>query len=456
MAEARPDASLPSLALSLSNQSACLHGLGRDEDALGAIEEVVEIYRELADTRPEGFRPRLATALTKRSLMLAGLGRPDDALESMNEAIEVYRELAAERPDAARADLATALNSQSLMLSGLERREDALTAIEEAVEIYRELASDARPDTFLPKLAMSLSNQSNRLSELARREDALKAIEEAVEIWRGLASARPGAFRQASALVELATALSNQSGSLSGLGRREDALKAIEEAIEIRRELAAAQPDAALQARLRADLATALNNQAGWLSDLRRRDEALTAIEEAVEIRRELAETEPDAFLADLATALGNESSRLVDVARREDALAASEERVEILRGLEAARPDAFRPDLTTALSNQADRLSELGRRKPALKTIEEALSLMLPTLGRAEQGLPSAGLKLVQAYLKRCEGAEGDADPEMLQRIQALLVSAALGPEEKERRSPGRATKLDFPSRERASNRLR
>jgi tetratricopeptide (TPR) repeat protein len=486
LAETRPDAFLPNLAMSLSNQSGCLAGLGRDEDALRAIGEAVEIYRELVDTRAEGFLPRLATALTTQSLILARLARPEDALAAMTEAIELYRGPDTARPEAARADLATALNSQSLMLSGLERRDDALAAIEEAVEIYRELAK-TRAATFLPKLALSLSNQSNRLSELARREDALAATEEAVEIWRGLATARPDGFRQARAGAELATALSNQSGSLSLLGRREDALKTIEEAVAIRRELATAHPDATLRARARADLATALNNQAGWLSDLSRRGEALTAIEEAVAIRRELATAHPDAFpqgsaladlatavnnqalmlggagrrdealaaseeavgiyrelaaqradalldasaLADLATALTNASVRLGDAGRREDALAASEESVEILRQLEDARPDAFLPDLTTALTNQADRLSELGRRQEALRTIEEALSLMLPTFESAEGGLSSAGLKLVQAYLKRAEGAESDADPDMLQRIQALLVSAGLIGEE-------------------------
>ena len=44
---------------------------------------------------------------------------------------------------------------------------------------YRELAR-ARPDAFRPDLAMSLNNQSAFLSELGRREEALAAIEEAV------------------------------------------------------------------------------------------------------------------------------------------------------------------------------------------------------------------------------------------------------------------------------------
>jgi hypothetical protein len=45
----------------------------------------------------------------------------------------------------------------------------------------RELAV-ARPDAFLPDLAMSLNNQSGRLSQLGRREDALTAIDEALRL----------------------------------------------------------------------------------------------------------------------------------------------------------------------------------------------------------------------------------------------------------------------------------
>ncbi|MEV0409178.1 hypothetical protein [Actinoallomurus sp. NPDC050550] len=60
---------------------------------------------------------------------------------------------------------------------------------------YRRLA-DARPDAFLPALASSLNNLSNRLGELGRREEGLEAITEAVQIRRQLAQARPEVYRE--------------------------------------------------------------------------------------------------------------------------------------------------------------------------------------------------------------------------------------------------------------------
>ena len=86
---------------------------------------------------------------------------------------------------------------------------------------------------------MSLNNLSVRLADLGRREEALAAIQEAVTIRRELAAARPDAFRP-----DLATSLNNLSVRLADLGRREEALAAIQEAVTIRRELAARWPDA--------------------------------------------------------------------------------------------------------------------------------------------------------------------------------------------------------------------
>ena len=92
--------------MSLNNQSTALAALGRREDALAAITEAVEIYRELAAARPDAFRPDLAGSLNNQSTALAELGRREDALAAITEAVEIYRELAAARPDAFRPDLA--------------------------------------------------------------------------------------------------------------------------------------------------------------------------------------------------------------------------------------------------------------------------------------------------------------------------------------------------------------
>jgi hypothetical protein len=59
-----------------------------------------------------------------------------------------------------------------------------------AVTAYRQLAG-ARPDAFLPDLATSLNNLAIQLGGVGRREDALTAIEEAVSIRRRLHDKHP-------------------------------------------------------------------------------------------------------------------------------------------------------------------------------------------------------------------------------------------------------------------------
>ena len=117
-----------------------------------------------------------------------------------------------------------------------------------------------------------------------------------------------------------------------------------------------------------------LNNQSLRLSDLGRREEALAAIEEAVSIYRQLAEARPDAFLPDFAMARHNQSLRLSDLGRREEALAAIEEAVSIYRQLAKARPDVFLlPHLVPSLGNLADALAMLNREEEASVIRNEA-----------------------------------------------------------------------------------
>ncbi|MGW5058618.1 SAV_2336 N-terminal domain-related protein [Streptomyces sp. NPDC004096] len=222
-------------------------------------------------------------------------------------------------------------------------------------------------EAYLPELAAALRNQSARLGEgeLGRREESLEAITEAVDVYRRLAAARPEAY-----LPELAAALRNQSARLRELGRREDGLAAIEEAVTIRRELAAARPDTYLP-----ELAAALRNQSARLGELGRREESLEAITEAVDVYRRLAAARPDTYLPDLASSLNNLSNRLAELGRREDGLAASEEAVTIRRELAAARPDTYLPDLASSLNNLSNRLAELGQHEDALAASEEAIT---------------------------------------------------------------------------------
>jgi tetratricopeptide (TPR) repeat protein len=88
------------------------------------------------------------------------------------------------------------------------------------------------------------------------------------------------------------------------------------------------------------------------LAEVGRRAEALAASQEAVDLRRELAAGNRDAYLPDLAMSVNNHANRLAEEGRRAEALAASQEAVDLYRELAAGNRDAYLPDLATSLWN--------------------------------------------------------------------------------------------------------
>ncbi len=194
-------------------------------------EQAEQILTEL--TRA-GTRPPVRGALDRLlddhlpDLLTAAIDAPAGRLpDLLDHALQL-----APQPGPA-ALLAGQMPEHSVQLAAL-----AATLTSQQVTHYRAATVDGEPDG-ARRLAWSLNDLVNRLSGLGRREDALAAGEEAVTIYRELAAARPDAFRP-----ELATSLTNLSILLAGRGRREEALAAIEEAVTIRGELAARWPDA--------------------------------------------------------------------------------------------------------------------------------------------------------------------------------------------------------------------
>ncbi|MBL3567882.1 tetratricopeptide repeat protein, partial [Rhodovulum sulfidophilum] len=86
LAEARPEAFTPNLAMSLNNLASFLSNLGQREAALEAAKEAVALYRDLAEARPEAFTPNLAMSLNNLASFLSNLGQREAALEAAKEA----------------------------------------------------------------------------------------------------------------------------------------------------------------------------------------------------------------------------------------------------------------------------------------------------------------------------------------------------------------------------------
>jgi hypothetical protein len=130
--------------------------------------------------------------------------------------------------------------------------------------------------------------------------------------------------------------------------------------------------------------------RAGWLVELSnyldslgRRDEALAAIGQAVTAYRDLAAIRPGPFLPALAAALADQAAYLADLGRPQEALAAIDQTVIIYRDLAAAWPGVFASQLASSLDFQASALAALGSTATAQAALGEAEAIR----NRAQSG---------------------------------------------------------------------
>lgn len=329
---------------------------------------VLTVLTRLAQRRPEGGE-WLKVAFHGRLEQLAEIAL-DVAVETGDP---IGMVLAREIEEDGTEELARRLMkrcSEGRFLSSLHLREAGLAATQktwEFLESRHRSDEDAPSDEKdLAERAEVANNLGNRLHELGRREEALHAIQMAAELYRQLAEHYPDEF-----LPYLAISLDNLGVMLRGLGRYEEAVQATQEAVQLNRQLTKHFYIAFLP-----KLAHSLNNLGAVLRDLGRGEEALHATHEAMKLRRQLAARLPDVFLPELATSLHNLGAILRDLGRHEEAFQATHEAVQIYRQLVEGQPDAYLPDLAGSLRNLDAMLRDLGHHEEALQTAQEAVQI--------------------------------------------------------------------------------
>jgi HEPN domain-containing protein len=278
--------------------------------------------------------------------------------EWKKQALTVLDRMAAIHPDCAAAALTAALTG---------RMEDLLAQVvavaQETGGIVGDVAAQILNDDPQPKAALAVYDNLPGQSVALRRLAAVVTAQ--VLALLPVESADEEGQNLRAAL------LNNLAYRCSTLGQKDGALAAIREAVEIRRNLAQRHPDAFLPA-----LALSLNNLANSLSEHGRKDEALAHAQEAVEIRRALAQRHPDAFLPALAMSLNNLGKFFSELGQKDAALARAQEAVEICRKLAQLDPDAFLPYLAMSLYNLSSDLSDFGRKDEALAAAEGAMKI--------------------------------------------------------------------------------
>ncbi|MFE3628646.1 AAA family ATPase [Streptomyces goshikiensis] len=308
----------------------------------------------------------------------------------------------------------------------------AALAEERGVTLIRELV-DLRPDTFLPQLAQTLGQRSVSLSGTGRRAEALALSHEAVELYRAIAQTHPVAH-----LRNFATSLTNLSLHQRDMGDWHGALTTSKEAVGIDRVLVRTAPTVHLPS-----LAASLNNLAVHLLEAGDREGALSTITETIAIRRSLAEDNPAARLPDLATSLNNLSKSQAATGDRRGALDSIAEAVTILRTLARRNAAAHMSDLATSLNALSICQKSVGDRQGAFIAAAEAV-----TIQRAlARDSPAVHLPYLAGFLDNlasCQADAGDGQSGLRTSREAIEIQRVLAQDNPVGRLPHLAGFLD------------
>ncbi|MEW9515783.1 tetratricopeptide repeat protein [Streptomyces tubercidicus] len=292
-----------------------------------------------------------------------------------------------------RLALARSLRTLAELLAKVDRPAEGLPYAEEAVDLCRPLAETelARHRAVLAECLGTLGELLTTLvrpvaARIAQDEAAALegASEDLVAFYRPLAEADPARRRPA-----LAAALHHQASWLKQHGRREEALPVLEEAIALRRGLAEADAEAGAEAEAEPLRRIALARSLGFLGELLgqldRPADGLPYVAEAVGLRHDLAaaDADPRRGIA-LALCLRARCRLLLQLDRPAEALPFARESVRLWRRVtESAADDRrYRAGLAVSLHTLGELLAKLDRPAEALPYAEEAVDLHRACVG--------------------------------------------------------------------------
>jgi tetratricopeptide (TPR) repeat protein len=208
----------------------------------------------------------------------------------------------------------------------------------------------ARPDDPAAH-ARTRVNLANFLGRLGRPEEALAALEDAVGTWRGLGPEHD---------ADLAKTLTNLANARSRMRRPAEALGALLEAVGLNRAAGRDQ-----------DLALTLSNLGNLYAGTGHEADAIEVLTEAVTVYQRFTDE------AGLAIALVNLGSALSRADRAEEAVEPTRRAARIFRRLAEQDPDAYQAHLATALGNLTAHLQDVDRPEDRLPVIEEAVAIV-------------------------------------------------------------------------------
>ncbi len=268
-------------------------------------------------------------------------------------------------------DRGATLNNLGGLYTDFNRMAEAEKALQEALENCR-LLSEKNPGDYLPDLAGAYGNLARLYQKLNQYDKAETYIIEAVKIGRNLA----GVYHPLLGLYNnyyphLAFSLHNLGVLYSKTGKMQESENALNEALTIRRQLADKNPDAFLPV-----VAGSLSGLGVLFFNNKRMQESEKALNEALTIRRQLADKNPDAFLPDVAATQISLGNYYTENQKMPEAGKAYNEALSHYRLLANKNPDVFLSYTATVLYNLGGYYRAIQNINESEKALNEALSI--------------------------------------------------------------------------------
>jgi tetratricopeptide (TPR) repeat protein len=202
------------LALALVDLTGNLTMAGDEDTAMDAALRAQQVCERIPETESqrEGFEPRLAESLSVIGHRFAASGQLNQAVRALKAVVEIFRRLSAAAPREFDPSLAAALANLGGVLCAANRPAEAETAQRTALEIMRRLPGGAEHE---PVIALMSAGLSDACAQAGHWEEALEAIENAVEILQRHAPADEDHAEH------LAQCIRNRTAILGHLGQEE-------------------------------------------------------------------------------------------------------------------------------------------------------------------------------------------------------------------------------------------
>ncbi|KAJ7499779.1 hypothetical protein FB451DRAFT_1358840 [Mycena latifolia] len=286
------------------------------------------------------------------------------SIPKFDTVLELFQKLQEEHPDTFDADVATLLGYKASLLFTAKEVDAALHTYQKAETIWLNIARAHKASGQATETLALCIGKLYRPSHLNLSNDDMISIQRGVQSRQTIL---PGNLNHS-----LASSLHYIGVVLYFLGQYEDAVHADEEAVRLRRKLAETDPTGNMTGTM--ELAYSLHHLGISLNAVNRHQDALCADEEATELQHKLFETVPT-ITRDLAASLHNRGLELIVLGHHDKAIHALEKAIKCWRTVAETDPTIAK-DLATSLQNLSIGLSAVGRHEDALQVDKEVVQI--------------------------------------------------------------------------------